>query len=440
MLRRRRKLLSAAAVLAASLSICGCVHGEAYGDRQDFALIQRGRYLVTLADCTACHSDPTRVDSPFGGGRPIPTPFGTLIAPNITPDRQTGIGNWTGQQFDDAVRGGRMPDGRRLYPAMPFPYFARMSAADVRAIRAYLNTVAPMHHAVVSDQLPFPFSIRASMILWDWLYYRPGEWRPRADRSAAWNRGSYIVTGPGHCGACHTPKTFLGGDEGRHALQGYSLQGWFAPDLTADAAHGLAAWTSEDIVEYLKTGHNRFDAASGPMADEVKDSSSGMSAQDLAAVATYLKGEESASSRRAPLPANDPVMIAGAAIYRDVCSGCHKIDGSGVPYLIPDLAGSAAVASREPTTVLEVILHGAASVATREEPTGPQMPSYAWQLDELRSRPSPRTCATAGVMPPARCPSPPHAPPARGPARCNFSGPAVFWVQEQRRTHHGSDQ
>lgn len=382
MRRRGRNLLLAMALLAVSLSACTRAQSGGHGGRQDFAVIQQGRYLVTLADCTACHSDPTRTDSPFGGGHAVPTPFGKLLAPNITPDLQTGIGNWTAQQFDDAVRRGRMPDGRRLYPAMPFPYFARMSAEDVRAMRAYLNTVTPVHHSVVADQLPFPLSIRASMIFWDWLYFRPGEWRPHAGKSPAWNRGSYIVNGPGHCGACHTPKTFLGGDKQGHQLQGYALQGWFAPDLTGDAAHGLAGWTADDIVQYLKSGHNRFDAATGPMAEEVKDASSGMSIGDLAAIATYLKGEGSASARQAPLSANSPVMLAGAAIYRDTCSACHEIDGSGVPYLFPDLAGSAAVASRDPSTVLEVILHGAASVATREEPTGPQMPSYAWQLND----------------------------------------------------------
>jgi mono/diheme cytochrome c family protein len=384
MLRRGHKLLPAMVLLAASLSACTHAQGDAYGDRQNFDLVQRGRYLVTLGDCTACHADPTRTDSPFGGGHPVPTPFGTLIAPNITPDPQTGIGNWSAQQFDDAVRRGRMPDGKRLYPAMPYPYFARMSAADVRAIRAYLETVTPVHHAVISDQLPFPLSIRASMIFWDWLYYRPGEWQPRSDKSAAWNRGSYIVEGPGHCGACHTPKSFLGGDKRSREFQGYSLQGWFAPDLTGDPARGLAAWTTQDIVQYLKTGHNRFDAASGPMADEVKDSSSGMSAQDLAAIATFLKDQESASPHLTASSSDSPAMLAGAAIYRDVCAGCHKIDGTGVPYLIPDLAGSAAVASRQPTSVVQVILHGAASVATREEPTGPQMPSYAWQLTDAQ--------------------------------------------------------
>ena len=385
MFDRGRTSLLAMALLAGSFSACTpAVYGDGYRDRQNVDLVERGRYLVTLGDCTACHSDPTRADSPFGGGHAVPTPFGKLLAPNITPDPQTGIGKWTAQQFDDAVRRGRMPDGRRLYPAMPYPYFARMSADDVRAMRAYLDTVTPVHHAVVSDQLPFPLSIRAIMMVWNWLYYRPGEWQPRPDRSAAWNRGGYIVEGPGHCGACHTPKSFLGGDKRRHELQGYSLQGWFAPDLTGDPAHGLAAWSLQDIAEYLETGHNRFDAASGPMAEEVEHSSSGMTAPDLAAIATYLKSRESVSKAQTASPANSPVMLAGAAIYRDVCAGCHKIDGSGIPYLIPDLAGSAAVASREATSVLQVILHGAASAATREEPTGPQMPSYAWQLTDAQ--------------------------------------------------------
>ncbi|HEY6515753.1 MAG TPA: cytochrome c [Steroidobacteraceae bacterium] len=384
MYRRGRKLRLAMVLLATTFAACTHARSDSHATLPSFDLIQRGRYLVTLGDCTACHADPTRSDSPFGGGRPVATPFGKIFAPNITPDRETGIGNWTAQQFDDAVRRGRRRDGKRLYPAMPFPYYARMSAADVGAIFAFLNTVAPMHHAVAADRLPFPFSIRANMIFWDWLYYRRGEWRPSPGRSAAWNRGSYIVLGAGHCGACHTPKTFLGGDEHSRDLQGYALDGWFAPDLTDDRAHGLAAWTTADIVGYLETGHNRFEAASGPMAEEVKDSSSGMSEQDLTAIATYLKGQESVPQRFTALSPDNPMMVAGAAIYRDTCSACHKIDGSGVPYLIPNLAGSAAVASRDPTTMLRVILHGAASVATRDEPTGPQMPSYAWQLDDVQ--------------------------------------------------------
>ena len=352
-------------------------------DAQDFALIQRGRYLVTVADCTACHAD-TEHHSAFGGGRPTVTPFGTVRAANITPDPETGIGGWTDAQFDEAVRGGRMPNGKRLYPAMPFSYYARMSASDTMAMRAYLATVPPVHHAVDTDQLPFPFSIRASMILWDWLYFKAAPWRSNPARSAVWNRGAYLVEGPGHCGACHTPKTLLGGDKTKQALRGYSLQGWFAPDLTQNPRRGLAMWSRADIVDYLKTGHNRFAGAAGPMAEEVADSSSQMSDADLQTIATYLKGQPGAAPAGPPaLPQSDPRMQAGAAIYEDQCSACHQLDGRGVPFLIPDLASSAAVASREPTTLLQVILLGAQTVATANEPTGPQMPSYGWQLSDV---------------------------------------------------------
>ena len=381
--RLPRSRLGVVVLGLALLGPVALVHG-ATPSPQDFALIERGRYLTVLADCSACHADPAQ-HSDFGGGRPIATPFGTLLAANITPDRDTGIGAWSAAQFDAAVRRGRRPDGRRLYPGMPYPYYAKMSASDVGAIRAYLLTVPAVRHRLHTNQLPFPFSLRFGMILWNWLYFDDTPWRPVPQRSALWNRGAYLVTGPGHCGACHTPKSLLGGDEPRRALHGYSLQGWFAPDLTADTARGLAGWSAEDIAEYLKSGHNRFAGASGPMAEEVADSSAHMLDADLLAIATYLKelpGPGSAAPP--PLSPQDPRMRAGAAIYEDQCAACHQLDGTGVPRLIPDLAHSAAVASREPTTLLQVILRGASTVATDAEPTAPQMPSYAWQLSDAQ--------------------------------------------------------
>lgn len=170
-------------------------------DIQDFALIERGRYLAAAADCAGCHDAPG--GSPFAGGAPVETPFGVILAPNITPDRETGIGSWSDADFDRAVREGRRRDGALLYPAMPYPYYARMSRDDVLAIRAYLSAAAPARNKVVADLLPFPFSIRASMHLWDALYFRDGAFAPDAAKSAAWNRGAYLVEGPGHCGACH---------------------------------------------------------------------------------------------------------------------------------------------------------------------------------------------------------------------------------------------
>jgi mono/diheme cytochrome c family protein len=349
---------------------------------QDFAQIERGRYLTAVADCTACHTDPV-TNQPFAGGRPVETPFGTVVSANITPDGATGIGNWTFEQFDTAVRRGRRPDGKRLYPAMPFPYYTRMSRADMDAIRAYLATVTPVHNRVATNRLPFPYNIRETMILWDALYFKAETFKPEPGKPEAWNRGAYLVQGPGHCPACHTPKTWLGGDRAGQALQGYSLQGWYAPDITNDPTRGLASWTSADLVQYLQTGHNRFAGAAGPMAEEVVHSSSAMTDSDLSAIATYLKDQPPGPPRVAkPVPDTDARMASGAAIYQDLCSACHRRDGSGVPYLIPDLAHCASVSSREPTSLLHVVIQGAQSAATSDEPTAPSMPAFGWQLSD----------------------------------------------------------
>jgi mono/diheme cytochrome c family protein len=350
--------------------------------RQDFAKVERGRYLTAVADCAACHTDAH--GAPFAGGKPIETPFGNVLAANITPDPETGIGNWTERDFEAALRQGRLPDGERLYPAMPYPYYTKLSDSDVRDILAYLRTLTPVRHAVQSNQLPFPYNIRTSMRFWDWLYFDPGRYQADPARSAGWNRGAYLVLGPGHCAACHTPKTRLGGDEKSHLLQGYSLQGWFAPNITNDVSRGLGGWSSADIVEYLHNGHNRFAGAAGPMADEVRHSGSEMTQPDLQAIAEYLKGQAGQAASGHALAASDARMKAGSAIYKDLCAACHRDDGHGVPYLIPDLASSAAVASREPTSVLRVIIQGTQTVGTKDEPTAPAMPGFGWQLTDAQ--------------------------------------------------------
>jgi mono/diheme cytochrome c family protein len=377
-----RRRAPAVGMIAALLG-CTPAAAQSVSNGQDFAQIERGRYLTVAADCAACHTDPNQ-KQPFAGGRPIETPFGVVISPNITPDLDTGIGAWSDDDFEAALRRGITPDGTRLYPAMPYLYYTKMPHADVLAIRAYLNTLAPVHNEVVTNQLPFPFNIRAGMRFWDALYFTAGEYKPDPSQSAAWNRGAYLVQGPGHCGACHTPKTTLGGDKSAQALRGYSIQGWFAPNITNDERRGIAGWSVGDLVDYLKKGHNRFAAASGPMAEEVSDSSSRMSQADLEAMATYLKNLQGVKGEATPLAVNDPMMVAGAAIYDDLCSACHKPDGTGIPYFIPNLAASNSVASREPTTLIRVVLEGAQSVATNEEPTAPAMPSFGWQLTDAQ--------------------------------------------------------
>ena len=161
-------------------------------DLQDFAAVERGRYLASAADCGSCHTIPGS-DHPFSGGRPIETPFGVLVAPNITPDRETGIGAWSDEEFDAAVRSGRRRDGKRLYPAMPFPYFVRMTSEDVKDIRAYLSTIDPVRNPVTANRLPFPLDQRMAMAVWDELYFTPGTFKDEPSKSKQWNRGAYLV-------------------------------------------------------------------------------------------------------------------------------------------------------------------------------------------------------------------------------------------------------
>lgn len=388
---RAAAAFTAAALVLALLCGIRAARAEEITSGQDFQRIEHGRYLVIAGDCAACHtSDPNK---PMAGGRGIETPFGTVVAPNITPDPDTGIGNWSDAQFDAALRRGVRPDGKRLYPAMPYGYYTHMTADDIIAVRAYLNTLEPVHNIVHADTLPFPFSVRAVMQVWDAMFFTPGEYQRNAKQSLEWNQGAYLAEGAGHCGACHTPKNWLGGDKDKEWLQGYNLQGWFAPNITNDAAIGLGRWSVEDIVAYLKTGHNRFSAAGGPMGEEVQDSSSQWSPEDLHAIAVYLKNPNgdavpagttnSASAANGnALSADDARMVAGAGIYSDLCSACHAPDGTGVPYMIPNLAGSPNVAQADPTTMVRVVLQGARSVATSEEPTDAMMPSYGWQLSD----------------------------------------------------------
>lgn len=368
------------ALLLAALAIFAAPAAQAqHESRQDFTLIERGHYLAIVGDCTACHT--AEGGQYLAGGRPIPTPFGKLVAPNITPDPGTGIGAWSDDKFYHAMHGG----GSRLYPAMPYPYYTKATRDDVRAIRAYLNTVPPVVNHVHSNTLPFPFDIRASMIGWNALFFKAGTWQDHPGKSAEWNRGGYLVEGLGHCGACHTPKNALGGDENGQHLQGYALQGWFAPDITADKRLGLGAWSADDIVEYLKTGTNRFTSASGPMAEEISDSTSHWTVADLHAAATYLLDEPMPNEPQAqPLSAQDPRMQTGAAIYADQCAGCHTFDGSGIARLLPALKGSPFVQQRQPTSLLRVVVDGTRAVATDNAPTAAAMPAFGWKLSDAQ--------------------------------------------------------
>jgi mono/diheme cytochrome c family protein len=371
---------AAAAAGVGFLLLIGCsVTPAADPDPQEFTQIEKGRYLALVSDCVSCHTVPG-AGTPFAGGRTIETPFGGIVAPNITPDRETGIGAWSDAEFDAALRKGVRRDGSLLYPAMPYNAYTKMSREDVRDIRAYLATVTPVKKLVTAKSLPFPYKYRSALHLWNALYFKEGEYEPDPKQSVEWNRGGFLVEGPAHCGACHTPKSSLGGDKKSRYLQGADIQGWFAPNITNDSRVGLGAWSTEDFVAYMKTGHNRVTAATGPMAEAVCLSSSQMTNEDLKAISTYLKTVSGGEGAPKPLGAEDPVMRAGAAIYRDQCSACHGLDGHGIPQLFPSVADSSIARSSDPTTSIRIVLRGARSVGTAAEPTAPGMPSYGWQL------------------------------------------------------------
>ncbi len=370
----RRLTSISIAALAATALLAGASRATDF----DYAKLEKGRKLVDAGDCVACHTQDK--SKPFAGGRAIPTPFGTIYSANITPDRETGIGAWTADDFYRAMHEGIGPHGERLYPAFPYPYFTRMTRDDVEAVRAYLMSLDPVSNMPPPNDLIWPLNIRTFMAGWNMLFFKKGAFQPDPNKSAEWNRGAYLVEGPGHCGACHTPKNIFGADKPSKALQGGLIQNWTAPNLTAQASEGLGRWSANDIVEYLKTGRNRLSGATGLMAEVVINSTSKMSDADLKAIAVYLKDVGASPTPSASAP-DRTVMQAGEAIYRDSCAACHQGDGKGVPHMFPPLQGNAVAQQTDSTTVLRVILEGAKTVATTKRPTTSAMPAYGWKLD-----------------------------------------------------------
>jgi mono/diheme cytochrome c family protein len=343
-------------------------------------LAVRGKYLAILGDCASCHT--SKDGAAYAGGRGLNSGFGIIYSANITPDRETGIGNWSADQFYRAMHKGLAADDSHLYPAFPYPYFTHMTRADDDALYAYLRTVPAVHAQPPPNKLPFPLSIRGLMAIWNALYFSEGAYKPDPAQSAEWNRGAYIVTGPGHCGGCHTPKNFLMADENDRTLSGSPIDNWFAADLSGESRAGLASWTAADIEEYLKNGRNARATASGSMQEVIGLSTGRMEDGNRAAIAAYLKAlPPSAPAKQSSAP--DPAaMRAGEAIFADACSSCHLSQGRGQPRLFPPLAGSAPVQSHDATTVLHIILQGSHSLATDDKPTPLAMPAFAWKLND----------------------------------------------------------
>jgi mono/diheme cytochrome c family protein len=339
----------------------------------DARLVAQGAYLARAGDCAACHTAPG--GRPYAGGLALRTPFGTIISTNITPDPATGIGGWSEAAFARALRQGISRDGHNLYPAMPYPAYARVSDADVHALKAYLDSLAPVAQHDRANDLSFPFNLRFLLRLWNLVMAGRAPLRPDAARSPAWNRGAYLVEGLGHCGVCHTAKNLLGGD--KVPLQGGLLQGWYAPELSGNSHVGLGQWRVEDLVAYLKTGRAPQAIANGPMAEVVEKSTSGLSDEDLRAMATYLTQRPGSDHPpRAPLAAHDERVTRGGALFQQHCAACHGSGGEGVHAMVPRLAGSPALAAPEPASLIQTVLHGGRA--------GTHMPGFASRLSDAQ--------------------------------------------------------
>jgi mono/diheme cytochrome c family protein len=338
------------------------------------ATFNEGRYQVILGDCGACHG------KDLAGGVALQTPFGKIVAPNITPDKETGIGNYNTEDFMLAMKRGVAPGGKRLYPAMPYPYYARVNDRSLTLMWDYLRTIKPVKKSVDVNQLRFPYNIRLGMRVWNKLFFNPQHYVRNPAKSREWNRGAYLVNGLTHCGACHSPKNAFGADTSA-ALTGAALQGWFAPDLTGDRNAGLGAWSATDIVEYLRSGRNNHSLASGPMAEAVEHSTSRMQDYDLNAIALYLKDLPPSKGNGGRATGVDAQMKAGAVGYDISCAACHGRDGKG-SLLFPPLAGNANVTQGRADTVVRMVLAGGQAVATQKAPTGPAMPSLGWRLND----------------------------------------------------------
>ena len=336
-------------------------------------LVDKGKYLTTAGGCVSCHTNPG--GEAFAGNRAIPTPFGTLYSSNITPDKDTGIGNYTDDQFYKALHDGIMANGEYLYPAMPFTSFTKVKRDDALAIKAYLFSLKPVHAERKTDKLAFPFDIREGLAAWRALYFKAGEFQPDPNKSAQINRGAYLVEGLAHCGQCHTPRNIAEASESGKALEGAAIQGWYAPNITSDWAQGIGSWSEDDLLSFFKNGvADGHGIAVGPMSEMIHDDLKHLTDDDLNAIVAYLKStppkQEAATSELG-------VREGASTLYLSNCASCHQLDGQGIKGKIPALANNGSVKAQGPQNIVKVILGGLPATDT----FGP-MPSFAAYLDD----------------------------------------------------------
>jgi mono/diheme cytochrome c family protein len=376
-------LLLGAAALVAWLNVRG--EEPLTGDAGSFVAtpdqVARGAYLARAGDCAACHTD--RGGAAFAGGKGIATPFGTLFASNLTPDARTGIGTWSAAQFWRALHNGRSADGRLLYPAFPYPNFTEITRPDADALFAFLRSQVPVTQVNRPHALRFPYGLQASLAVWRALFFSPGVYQPVAGRSAAWNRGAYLVRALGHCAACHSPRNAFGATRDSLELSGglIPLQNWYAPSLASSAEAGVADWSSADVAALLKTGISPHGAALGPMAEVVFRSTQHLDDADIAAMTEFLR-----SLPQAPAHAFEPARmdadsrVRGAALYKAHCAACHGAagEGGGGPdgIVYAPLAGNRKVLLETPANLVHIIVDGGFPPTTAGDPRPYGMPPF----------------------------------------------------------------
>ena len=343
----------------------------------------RGAQLALAGNCASCHT--ARGGQRYAGGRPIDTPFGTVVAGNLTPDPDTGLGHWTAADFWRALHHGRGKDGRRLLPAFPYTSFTQITREDSDALFAHLRSLPPVQRATTPHALRWPYGTPLAQALWRALYFKPGSTPPDPTQSAEWNRGAYLVRGLGHCAACHGARDLLGGQHAGGAMTGSHLAhgGWYAPSLTDPAEAGVGHWPLDDLVQWLRSGVTAQGTAQGPMAEVVVRSTQHLPEADLRAMAVYLRSL-SPSALPAPAPAEaqatpvvDPARRqVGEKLYVDHYASCHGQQGQGAPGIYPALAGSRLVTMDDPGNLLRVITQGGFAPATAANPRPYGMPPF----------------------------------------------------------------
>ena len=381
--RRRGALASAAALVAAMVGVAAAVlpwrsiAPIARPDASVFsaATIARGRQLAALGDCAVCHTKANGVIN--AGGRAIETPFGIIYSTNITPDVETGLGAWSYPAFERAMREGIHRDGRHLYPAFPYPHFAKATDADLQALYAYLMAQAPVRADNPKTTLALPFNWRPLMAGWNALFHRTGVFEAYSTKSEIWNRGAYLVEGLGHCGACHSPRNALGAEKTSAYLAGGFAEGWEAPPLTS-LSQAPIPWSEDELFAYLRTGESHFHGvAAGPMAPVVKELAR-LPDHDIRAMAVYLSafntkaiskpGQDQLATRLETLTRTKVVSASalGARLYQGACAVCHQVGGAPLFGSRPSLALNSNLHSAVPDNLIQVILHGIASPASSD--------------------------------------------------------------------------